>query len=72
LETGLNQTDHFKIIPNETNPIFPISVRFENGAVESYDDVSALETELEMFDSESSPDCEVRELWADQLTIFRT
>jgi hypothetical protein len=33
----------------------------KNGEVQSYDDVSALETELEMFDSESSPDCEVRD-----------
>jgi hypothetical protein len=62
LETGLNQTDHFKVNSRkENNPTFTISVRFEKGEVQSYDDVSALETDLEMFDSESSPDCEVRD-----------
>jgi hypothetical protein len=39
--------------------VFPICVRFEDGTTESYDDVESLETDLEVFDSESSPDCEV-------------
>lgn len=39
--------------------VFPISVKFEDGTTETYDDVKSLETDLEVFDSESSPDCEV-------------
>ena len=40
-------------------PLFPISVRFEGGEVETYSDVSHLECDLEVFDSEQSPGCEV-------------
>ncbi|HEV8368864.1 MAG TPA: hypothetical protein VGQ39_13000 [Pyrinomonadaceae bacterium] len=42
-------------------PLFPISVRFEDGTVESYTDVESLETELEVFDSASAVGCEVRD-----------
>jgi hypothetical protein len=41
--------------------MFPISVKFEDGTIETYDDVEALETDLEVFDSESSASCEVRD-----------
>ena len=43
------------------NVVFPISVKFEDGATETYDDVDALETDLEVFDSDLSTDCEVRD-----------
>lgn len=39
--------------------VFPIAVKFEDGTTELFDDVASLETDLEVFDSESSPDCEV-------------
>lgn len=38
---------------------FPISVRFEDGTVETFEDVDALETDLEVFDSAQATDCEV-------------
>ena len=45
--------------PDEPRPVFPIRVRFEDGSVESFEDVTALETDLEVFDSDLSPQCEV-------------
>ena len=42
-------------------PEFPISVRFENGEVESYDSVEDLIFNLEDFDSDVSTDCEARD-----------
>jgi len=42
-----------------SKPLFPISVRFEDGDVDKYEDCYALETDLEVFDSDLSPDCEV-------------
>jgi hypothetical protein len=41
--------------------VFPVYVTFEDGEVESFDDVEALETNLEVFDSESATGCEVRD-----------
>lgn len=41
--------------------VFPISVKFENGEIETYDDVEDLETNLEVFDSELATDCEVKD-----------
>ena len=42
-------------------PEFPIYVRFENGEVETYDDVEDLIHNLEDFDSDVNTDCEVRD-----------
>jgi len=42
-------------------PEFPISVRFENGEIESYDDLDELIYNLEDFDSEVNIDCEARD-----------
>lgn len=39
-------------------PEFPISVRFENGETESYNDVEELIHNLEDFDSDVATDCE--------------
>jgi len=41
--------------------VFPISVRFEDGTIETYDDVDGLETDLEVFDSDLCAHCEVRD-----------
>lgn len=43
------------------SPEFPISVRFENGEIESYDDVEELIHQLEDFDSDRATDCEARD-----------
>lgn len=42
-------------------PVFPISVRFEDGEVEEYNDVEELVTGLEDFDSDIDTACEVRD-----------
>ena len=42
-------------------PQFPIYVWFENGEVESYDDVEDLIFNLEDFDSDVNTDCEARD-----------
>ena len=42
-------------------PEFPISVRFENGEIETYDDVEELTHQLEHFDSDRDTDCEARD-----------
>lgn len=42
-------------------PQFPIYVRFENGEVETYDDVEELIHNLEDFDSDLAEDCEARD-----------
>jgi hypothetical protein len=42
-------------------PEFPISVRFEDGEVESYDSVEDLIHNLEDFDSDVNTDCEARD-----------
>ncbi len=42
-------------------PEFPISVRFENGEIESYDDLEDLIHNLEDFDSDVNKDCEARD-----------
>jgi hypothetical protein len=41
--------------------VFPISVKFEDGTIETYNDVEELETDLEVFDSELATECEVRD-----------
>jgi hypothetical protein len=41
--------------------VYPISIRFEDGGVEQYDDVEALETDLEDFDSDADTNCEARD-----------
>jgi hypothetical protein len=38
--------------------VFPISVRFEDGAVEQYESVEDLVTELEDFDSDVDAECD--------------
>lgn len=42
-------------------PEFPISVRFENGEIESYNDLEELIHNLEDFDSDVETDCEARD-----------
>jgi len=42
-------------------PQFPISVRFENGEIESYASVDDLICNLEDFDSDVNTDCEARD-----------
>ena len=42
-------------------PEFPISVRFENGEIESYNDIEELIHNLEDFDSDLDQDCEARD-----------
>ena len=42
-------------------PEFPIFVRFENGEVEEYEDADDLIHDLEDFDSDLNPDCDVRD-----------
>jgi len=42
-------------------PEFPISVRFENGEIEQYDDLEHLIHNLEDFDSDRDTDCEARD-----------
>ena len=46
---------------NTINPLFPISVRFQDGSNEAFDSIDSLETDLEVFDSDSATDCEVRD-----------
>jgi hypothetical protein len=41
--------------------VYPITIRFEDGSVEQYDDVEALETDLEDFDSDVDTNCEARD-----------
>ena len=45
----------------DREPVFPISVKFEDGEIEVYQSVAALETDLEVFDSELATDCEVKD-----------
>jgi len=42
-------------------PEFPISVRFENGKVEEYEDVDHLIHNLEDFDSDVDTACDARD-----------
>lgn len=42
-------------------PQFPISVRFEDGEIETYDDLEELIHNLEHFDSDVDKDCEARD-----------
>ena len=39
--------------------VFPISIRFEDGVVEEFQNREDLELDLEYFDSEKAGDCEV-------------
>jgi len=39
--------------------VFPISIRFDDGVVEQFQSREDLELDLEYFDSEKAPDCEV-------------
>jgi hypothetical protein len=41
--------------------VYPITVRFEDGSIERYDDVEMLETDLEDFDSDVDTGCEARD-----------
>ena len=42
-------------------PEFPISIRFENGEVEEYEDVDELIHKLEDFDSDLDTACDARD-----------
>ncbi len=46
---------------SQSKPLFPISVKFEDGSIEVFDDVESLETGLEMYDTDLAQDCEVRD-----------
>ncbi len=41
--------------------LLPIVIKWEDGSEETFDAVESLETDLEMFASESTPECEVRD-----------
>ncbi|HKO96614.1 MAG TPA: hypothetical protein VJU86_06470 [Pyrinomonadaceae bacterium] len=41
--------------------LFPVSVTFEDGSVEQYENVEDLELNLEDFDSSSDIDCRVQD-----------
>ncbi len=41
------------------DPVFPLTVRFEDGEEEQYESVEDLELNLEDFDSEVDADCHV-------------
>ena len=56
---SLNIVSHKEV--QRMRPEFPIYVRFENGEVESYDDVEELILNLEDFDSDVNTDCEARD-----------
>jgi len=43
----------------QIKPLFPISVKFEDGSIDTFESVESLETDLEVFDSEKAPGCEV-------------
>ena len=45
----------------EVTPSFPIFIKFEDGSIESFPSVESLETDLEVFDSETCPECEVKD-----------
>ncbi|MBD0373866.1 MAG: hypothetical protein ICV60_23845 [Pyrinomonadaceae bacterium] len=47
---------------NEIGVAFPISVRFEDGEVEQYEDIEAVECNLEDFDSDEDVAAEVRDI----------
>ena len=44
---------------SESRPLFPIRVLFEDGSIDTFDSVSDLETNLEVFNSDLSPNCAV-------------
>lgn len=44
-----------------TNVVFPISIQFEDGEVEYYEDVEDLEMNLEDFDSNVDIACQVKD-----------
>jgi hypothetical protein len=50
-------------------PEFPISVRFENGEIESYDDLDELIHNLEDFDSDLDTDCEARDAFGRRVRL---
>ncbi len=43
----------------DADVVFPISIRFEDGEVEEFQNREDLELDLEYFDSEKATDCEV-------------
>jgi len=43
----------------DADVVFPISIRFDDGEVEEFQSREDLELDLEYFDSEKAPDCEV-------------
>lgn len=45
----------------DADVVFPISIRFEDGEVEEFQNREELELDLEYFGSETSRDCEVRD-----------
>jgi hypothetical protein len=40
---------------------FPILVKYEDGTIDTFNNIGQLETDLEVFDSASATDCEVRD-----------
>jgi len=60
----------------DSDVVFPISIRFEDGEVEEFQNREDLELNLEYFDSDKARDCEVRDklgrrvrLWVHALEI---
>ncbi len=45
--------------PMPDKPMFPIVIKFEDGKIETYVSVESVEQDLEMFDSDRAPGCEV-------------
>jgi len=58
--TGLHNRDMKAGL--ESEPVFPISVRWDSGEVDSFESVESIETDLEVFDSEKTPECEVTDV----------
>ncbi len=52
---------HFKQANINANVIFPITVEFEDGEIETYDDIEHLVCNLEDFDSDLDTTCRVKD-----------
>ena len=49
--------------------MFPVCVQFEDGTIEDFASVEALETDLEVFDSKASPGCTVSDALGRRLNL---
>jgi len=55
------KNQHFKQANISTDVVFPITVEFEDGESETYDDIEHLVCDLEDFDSDLDIACRVRD-----------